>query len=154
MVETVARDMRSHMALRVYRVGLVLLIATGTSGCLDPTSSARVGGSVRPAEVGFCRLVAEGRDFDKRIVRVRSRFGAGAEHVRLFDSECPESSVFAVSPDGRVDITLCRTDKLAVKFGCPVDGESGVRATFTGMYHFVSDGVGRIDVRSMTDVSR
>lgn len=129
------------------------MMATVIVGCMNrmPTNEET---PVIAADVGFCRLVAEGRSFDNRLVRVRSGVGAGVDHIRLFGKECPASTVFAVSLDGGVDLTLCRSRELSEMFGCPVDGESGVRATFTGTYHFVSDGVGRMDVRSMTEVSR
>ena len=146
-------NMKFQALCKALRIGLVSTMATAIVGCISPLSTD----AERPgiaADVGFCRLVAEGRSFDDRIVRVRAGFGAGPDHIRLFEEGCPASTVFAVSLDGRVDLTLCHSRELAAEFGCPVDGDSGVRAAFTGTYHFVSDGVGRIDVRSMTEVSR
>ena len=102
----------------------------------------------------MCRLVADGKANDGRRVRVRAAFGSGADYVRLFDNICPSSNVFVKGVRGDVDPTLCSSKDLSKTYGCPVNGDSGVRGTFTGTYHFVSKDVGRLDVEEISSVSK
>jgi hypothetical protein len=72
------------------------------------------------------------------------------EHVRVLDSECPQIMVFLRAADSNVDLTLCSEANL--RYGCPVNPDFEVKATFTGVFH-ASKGGGVVDVISMTEVS-
>lgn len=129
-----------------------MIVALVASACAT-SPGARDAANGKAENFAYCQLVTAGRMNDGRRVRVRADFGAGADYVRLFDPACPSNSVFAKSVREDVDLTLCRSDELAAKFGCPVNGESGVKATFEGTYHYTSSTVGRLDVDEMSEIS-
>jgi hypothetical protein len=129
-----------------------LVIALFAIACTDSPDASD---AEKPKDVSaeLCQLVIDGKVNDGRRVRVRAAFGSGVDFVRLFDQSCPSYSVFVRGMRDEVDVTLCRSDALADKYGCPVNGESGVRATFTGIYHYSSKMYGRLDVDEMADIS-
>lgn len=130
----------------------VLIIASFATACANSPGAGDTAKS-KVADVAFCQLVIAGRVNDGRRVRVRAAFGSGVDYVRLFDQACPSNSVFARAAHDDVDLTLCHSDELATKYGCPVNGGSGVKATFTGTYHSISSTVGSLDVERMSEIS-
>jgi hypothetical protein len=60
-------------------------------------------------------------------------------------------SVFLHAVDSNVDMTLCSEANL--RFGCPVNPDLKVKATFIGVFHASNLAGGVVDVISMTEVS-
>jgi hypothetical protein len=146
-----------HRVLAGYQVmalhrSCVLILALFASACAN-SPDAGDAAKTKAADVAFCQLVIGGRANNGRRVRVRAAFGSGVDYVRLFDESCPLNSVYLRSVRDEVDVTLCGTDELADKYGCPVNSESGVRAKFTGTYHYSSKTVGRLNVNGMSEIS-
>jgi small subunit ribosomal protein S10 len=75
----------------------------------------------------------------------------GVEFVRVLDSQCPQIQLFLHAADSNVDLTLCSEPNF--RFGCPVNPDFEVKATFTGVFH-VRNRVTYIDLISMAEVSR
>lgn len=126
--------------------------AAGTNGCISTLGGGETG-KTGPVDIALCQLVRDGRSYDGRRIRVRAKFGSASEYIELFDEECPLNFVFVESTNSDVDVTLCRSDELSEKYGCPVNRESGVKATFTGTYHYTSSTVGTVTVDVMSDIS-
>jgi hypothetical protein len=96
-----------------------------------------------------CDLAIGGTALDGRLVKFRSGFEVAVEHVRANDSACPQAMVFLRADDSSVDLTLC--SEANSRFGCPVNPDFEVKATFAGTFH-ASKGGGFVDVTSMTDI--
>jgi len=151
-VVTVGFELKSRaMACAPVRCAAVAL-GLLSAGCADTAAS------VVPAErmvldVRLCDLASDVQRYAGRKLRVRAVFGASADHVRLADGGCPSTTVFLATSRDDVDLTLCRSDDLAARYGCPVSIGAGIRATFVGTFRPFDHGVGIIDVESMSDVS-
>ena len=159
---------RCHGAQAVVTVGFELksramacasVWCTATALGLLAAGCADTAASVAPAErvvldVRVCDLAPDGQRYAGRRLRVRAVFGTSADHVRLSDGSCPSTTVFLTTSSDAVDLTLCRSDDLAARYGCPISVDAGVRATFVGIFRPSCNGLGIIDVESMSDVSR
>ena len=128
-------------------LAVVLGIAMALCACVGRGDTS----SGKPINVGsVCELATKTAAFNGRLVRFRSGFDVAVEHVRVVDSRCPGIMVFLHSEHSGVDLTLC-TEK-DQRFGCPVNPDLEVRATFTGVFRG-SKGGGIVDLISMDDLS-
>ena len=126
----------------------VALTATMSLCACDGSSHAT---AQKPVNVtSACEFATDAAGLDGRLVRFRSEWDVAVEHVRVLDSECPRIMVFLHASDSNVDLTLCSQPNK--RFGCPVNPDFKVKATFTGVFH-ASKGGGIVDVISMTEVS-
>jgi hypothetical protein len=151
-VVTVSRNSQAQAKGMLRQIANSVLLALLAAAC-SHSPNAGIAGNAESVTRAFCELVRDGRTNDGRRIRVRAAFGSGAEHIRLFDQECPLNSVYIRSVRSDVDVTLCNSEKLSKQYGCPVSAESGVRATFVGSFHFESDTTGRLDVDEMLRIS-
>jgi hypothetical protein len=130
------------------RTTVVALTATISLCACDGSGS---GSPQEPLNISSaCELAKRGAALDGRLVRFRSGFDVAVEHVRVLDTGCPPIMVFLRAADSNVDLTLCNETNL--RYGCPVNPDFEVKATFTGVFH-ASEGGGIVDVISMTEVS-
>src|SRR5688572_1165884 len=109
----------------------VVLTATMSLCACDGSGSASLREPVNITSA--CELATDGAAFDGRLVRFRSGWDVAVEHVRVLDSECPQIMVFLRATDSNVDLTLCNEPNF--RFGCPVNPDFEVKATFTGVFH-------------------
>jgi hypothetical protein len=98
-----------------------------------------------------CELAKGSAALDGRLIRFRSEWEVGVEHVRAFDSRCPRINLFLRGANPSVDLTLCSEE--GMRFGCPVNPDFKVQATFTGVFHDWNSKGGSIVVISMTEIS-
>lgn len=98
-----------------------------------------------------CELEKGGAALDGRLVRFRSEFDLGVEFVRAFDRRCPRIQLFLRTANRSVDFTLCSEE--GMRFGCPVNPDFQVQATFTGVFHDWHSKGGSVDVISMTEIA-
>jgi hypothetical protein len=132
-------NMRIAVALSV----TISLCACVGRGSTSPQQSVKV--------ISACELATDGAaTLDGQLVRFRSGFDVAIEHVRVVDSQCPEIMVFLRAGDSNVDLTLC--SEKDSRFGCPVNPDFHVKATFTGVFR-ASKGGGIVNLVSMTEVS-
>ena len=123
----------------------VILSCTSASLTAAPSTS--------PIQVSICTLAAHPDTYDEKVVLVRTALDYGVEYTRLYDTDCPDTSVFARSKSG-VNL-FCPTDVLE-KYGCPINFATGVRVNLTGTFHRYKDkggGRGTLDVDSMAVVA-
>lgn len=129
------------------RMTAALLATMTLCGCVGSTSaSPQESANVTSA----CELASDGAALDGRLVSFRSGFVVGVEHVRVVDPRCPSLMVFLRAADSKVDLTLCSQPN--IRFGCPVNPDLEVKATFTGVFRASKRG-GIVNVISMTEVS-
>jgi len=105
-----------------------------------------------PVLVSVCDLATKGGRYDGRRLQVRAAFEFGVEFIRLFDQACSNSMIFLGSVKEGIDVTLCNSEELVNKYGCPANSDTGVRTTFLGVYHQGRRKVGKFDVESMLDI--
>jgi hypothetical protein len=110
--------------------------------------------SATPTPLSICTLAAHPDAYDGKVVSVRTAIEYGVEYTRLFDTDCPDTSVFA-KPESGVDI-LCPAD-LSEKYGCPINFGTGVRVNLKGAFHRYkgkNGGIGTLDVSSLSVAKR
>jgi hypothetical protein len=72
--------------------------------------------------------------------------------VRVVDSRCPRINLFLHrAADSGLDLTLC--SEAGMRFGCPVNPDFKVKATFTGVFHASNSNGGFVEAIAMNDVS-
>lgn len=119
-----------------------ILITAALTACASPDSSRLL---------SACDIASEPQAYDGVVVRLRSRIEFGSDFARAHDSKCEDFSIFLSSE--KVDITGCTLPEAdQERFGCPLDGSRGVRATFEGTFSKPSKGSGFLAVDSMSNV--
>ena len=126
----------------------VALTATMSLCACDGSSHAT---AQKPVNVtSACEFATDAAGLDGRLVRFRSEWDVAVEHVRVLASGCPQLEVFLHhAADSSIDLTLCSEPNF--RYGCPVNPDFAVKATFTGVFHASKSG-GVVDVISMTEI--
>ncbi len=91
---------------------------------------------VRPIEVTVCKLMAIPQDFDGKLVRFKANFESdGIERSLLLDETC-QGGILPYVPSGTPGEGAFND---AIYTGHPGTLDKTITATFTGVFHYVSN---------------
>ncbi len=110
--------------------------------------------------LSVCEVVSSGSRYEGQRLAVRGQFVAILEIREIREKKCPSLSLVMARVADGVDVSLCSSVELSDLYGCPVNPDLNVAATFVGVYRqALNDGqvgssarYGYFEVESMSDV--
>ena len=119
-----------------------ILITAALAACASPDSNQLL---------SACDIASKPEAYDGAQVRLRGRIEFGPDFSRAYDPNCESFSIYLSSE--KVNLSGCTLpDADQERFGCPLDGSRGVRATFAGTFSKPSKSYGHLVVDSMSDI--
>ena len=135
------------------RLHLVLLIQVIGAACaMQPHQHPQLGQSPAVGVLSVCEFVSYGAEAIGKTVRVRGRLRSLEHGMFITDSGCPQNPLYLVAASGGPDPTLCSSEDLSERFGCPGGNDNGPILTVVGVVQksFTSS-VGLLIVKELKD---